>query len=41
MAFSCVMWLKSECDGCGLCEKDHDAEDDEDYDPFWDDEEDE
>ena len=21
MAFSCVLYLKSECDGCGLCEE--------------------
>ena len=21
MAFGCVMWLKSECDGCGACEE--------------------
>lgn len=20
MAFSCVMYLKEECDGCGMCE---------------------
>lgn len=21
MAFGCVMWLKSECDGCGACQE--------------------
>ena len=21
MAFSCVLYLKEECDGCGLCEE--------------------
>lgn len=21
MAFTCVLYLKEECDGCGMCEK--------------------
>ena len=21
MAFSCVLYLKTECDGCGICEE--------------------
>ena len=32
MAFSCVMYLKAECDGCGECDRYHDP--DEDYNPF-------
>lgn len=23
MAFGCVLYLKSECDGCGWCEDNH------------------
>lgn len=42
MAFGCVLYLKSECDGCGQCEKYYDAFDDDEYDPYgpdYDDEE--
>lgn len=41
MAFGCVLFLKSECDGCGECDRVPFADDDE-YDPFipdYDDEE--
>ena len=41
MAFSCKIYLKSECDGCGLCEepmhgfkKVRPMFDDDTYDPF-------
>lgn len=34
MAYGCILFLKSECDGCGECEKHYDAFDD-DEDPFW------
>ena len=26
MAFGCVLYLKAECDGCGLCEREGDEE---------------
>lgn len=41
MAFSCVMYLKAECDGCGECERYYDAFDDDDnpFDIEYDDEE--
>lgn len=43
MAYGCVLFLKGECDGCGVCEKYYDAFDDDDgYDPYgpdYDDEE--
>lgn len=27
MAFSCVMYLKEECDGCGMCERERKKDD--------------
>lgn len=44
MAFSCKIYLKNECDGCGLCEGPmHGFKpalrmpfDDDDYDPYYD-----
>ena len=49
MAFGCRIWLKSECDGCGMCDVQrhgysrgarYDADvDEDDYDPFDADEE--
>lgn len=43
MAFTCILSLKNECDGCGACdERYYDAFDDDEYDPFeieYDDEE--
>jgi hypothetical protein len=42
MAFSCILYLKAECDGCGECEKFYNAFDDDEYNPFdieYDDEE--
>lgn len=27
MAFSCVMFLKEECDGCGMCERNRERSD--------------
>lgn len=33
MAYSCVMYLKAECDGCGECDR-RLWHDDEECDPF-------
>lgn len=42
MAFGCVLFLKSECDGCGECDKRYDAfdEDDDPFDAYKDEEDD-
>lgn len=39
MAFSCVMYLKPECDGCGRCDWEPEPEDDNPFDIEYDDEE--
>ena len=39
MAFSCILHLKDECDGCGACEERFkDAEDDDPFEIDYDDE---
>ena len=38
MAFSCILYLKAECDGCGACDVPSERDDDNPFDIEYDDE---